>query len=179
VDARSDIFSFGSVLYEMLTGRRAFEGVSRLSTLSDILTKEPPPLRSVVRHTPLELEQIVHRCLRKDVNHRWHSLLDVKVALQEVEEQIASDSASGSTSFQRRRGWPLARTLALAGAVLLLVGVAGLFWWLWSSKAESKLAGPILLTTYRGQELQPSFSPDGNQVAFSWSGEKQDNWTST
>jgi Tol biopolymer transport system component len=59
---------------------------------------------------------------------------------------------------------------------LLLGGVAGLFWWLWSSKAESKLAGPIPLTTYRGQELQPSFSPDGNQVAFSWDGEKQDNW---
>jgi eukaryotic-like serine/threonine-protein kinase len=175
VDARSDIFSFGSVLYEMLTGRRAFEAESRLSTLSKILTKEPPPLRSVVQHTPPELERIIHRCLRKDINRRWHSLLDVKVALQEVEEQIASDPASGSASFQRRRGWPRAWTLVLAGAVLLLGGVAGLFWWLWSSKTESKLAGPIPLTTYRGRELQPSFSPDGNQVAFSWDGEKQDN----
>jgi serine/threonine protein kinase len=66
MDARSDIFSFGSVLYEMVTGKRAFCGGSKISVLSAILKDEPPPASSVRKEVPHELETIIMRCLRKD-----------------------------------------------------------------------------------------------------------------
>ena len=66
VDARSDIFSFGAVLYEMLTGRRAFRGDTKLSILSAILKEEPEPASSLRKEIPQELERIITRCLRKD-----------------------------------------------------------------------------------------------------------------
>ena len=81
LDARSDIFSFGLVLYEMLTGRRAFAGESWISTLAAILHKEPQPLRDFNSSIPFSLEQHVARCLRKDPNERFQSMADVRRAL--------------------------------------------------------------------------------------------------
>src|SRR5205814_10210658 len=80
LDARSDIFSFGSVLYEMVTGRRAFEGARKISTLSAILHKEPPPAHDFIPASPRDLEKIVARCLRKDPNRRFEHMADVTVA---------------------------------------------------------------------------------------------------
>jgi len=94
VDARSDIFSFGSVLYEMATGRRPFEGANKISTLAAILHKEPPPLAEVAPDLPAELGKIISRCLRKDLNRRAQHAGDIKVALEELRE----DSASGKLS---------------------------------------------------------------------------------
>jgi serine/threonine protein kinase len=86
VDARSDIFSFGAMLYEMLCGRRAFAGESKLSTLSAILHREPAPLRQFSPDLAPELERIVARCLRKDASRRIQHMDDVKLALEELEE---------------------------------------------------------------------------------------------
>src|SRR5437763_12458404 len=68
VDARSDIFSFGAVLYEMVTGQRAFRGESRASTLAAVVEKEPQPPSEINVATPPEFERVIARCLRKDVN---------------------------------------------------------------------------------------------------------------
>src|SRR5262249_46235807 len=87
VDARSDIFTFGSVLYEMVTGRRPFEGPSRLSTLSAILHKEPQPLGDLAQGLPVELEKIVSRCLRKELDRRAQNMTDIKLALEELREE--------------------------------------------------------------------------------------------
>src|SRR5437016_3127157 len=88
VDARSDIFSFGSVLYEMVTGRRAFEGGSKLSTLSAILHKDPQPPGDLAPSLPAELEKIISSCLRKDPNARWQSMKEIQNALDALKRQL-------------------------------------------------------------------------------------------
>lgn len=87
VDFRSDIFSFGSVLYEMVTGQRTFHRDSKLSTLSAILKEEPKPVSNLTSHVPRDLEKIILRCLRKDPERRFQSMADVRVAVAEVKEE--------------------------------------------------------------------------------------------
>jgi Tol biopolymer transport system component/predicted Ser/Thr protein kinase len=170
VDARSDIFSFGAVLYEMISGQRAFRGDSRMSTLSAVLHKEPPPMGAEI---PRELERIILRCLRKDPARRFHLMVDLKVELEDVrgESDSRMPAAEGPARARRRRRWLLA---AAAVAVPLLAVVA----WVLISKGGTPVLPPsvVPLTSYPGSELYPSFSPDGNQVAFAWDGEKQDNF---
>lgn len=91
VDARSDIFSFGSLLYEMATGVRPFRGDTKLSILFAILQKEPEPVSAVQHDVPADLQQIISRCLKKDVERRFQHMDDVRVALLEFKE----DSESG------------------------------------------------------------------------------------
>src|SRR5262249_30353099 len=115
VDARSDIFSFGSVLYEMVTGRRAFEGPTKISTLSAILHKEPQPLGELTPNVPAELEKIISRCLRKDLDRRAQHVADIKLALEELRD----DSESGKLSSASKAGEqaPARSSLSLAAIV--------------------------------------------------------------
>jgi serine/threonine-protein kinase len=92
VDTRSDIFSFGAVLYEMATGVRAFEGESSLSTLSAILRDEAKPMSTVAPDVPPQLETVIQRCLRKNPDDRWQSMKDVQGALSALKRE--SDSGS-------------------------------------------------------------------------------------
>src|SRR4029077_18883974 len=92
VDARSDIFSFGSVLYEMFTGRRAFAGGSKLSSLSAVLHTEPQPASLPDPAMPLELDSTIARCLKKDPARRWQSMADVKVAFDKLRDETESSS---------------------------------------------------------------------------------------
>ncbi len=88
VDARSDIFSFGSVLYEMVTGKRAFDGGSGISTLSAVLRDEVKPIPDLAPDVPLLFEQIIAMCLRKDPNARWQSMKEVEKALDGLKRQL-------------------------------------------------------------------------------------------
>ena len=90
VDHTSDIFSFGALFYEMLTGRRAFHGESTVSTLAAILTAEPAPLSAEAPGVPAELTRIVSRCLRKAPEKRWQSIADVRIALEEFKQDLDS-----------------------------------------------------------------------------------------
>jgi Tol biopolymer transport system component/predicted Ser/Thr protein kinase len=176
LDARSDIFAFGAVLYEMATGRRAFLRESTIATLSAILRDEPPPPSEVVPRVPRELQRIVLRCLRKSADERYQHIGDVKIALQDLKADL-SDGLAGS----RRDPKPVAgvrRWLPVAAALVLGVALAAgaIRWW---PRPTATMAGPLAsvpLTTYPGQELYPSLSPDGTQVAFAWDGEHQDNF---
>jgi Tol biopolymer transport system component/predicted Ser/Thr protein kinase len=169
VDARSDIFSFGTLLYEMVTGRRAFHGDTKISTLAAIINQEPPPLSAEV---PRDLEKIITRCLRKDPVRRFQHMADLKVELEEVkvESESGTLAAEAPARLRRRRRW----LLGAAAAVPLLAIAA----WFLLRQPSAPLPPPsvVRLTSYPGSELYPSFSPDGNQVAFSWDGEKQDNF---
>ncbi len=174
IDVRSDIFSFGAVLYEMVSGQKAFQGDTKLSTLAAIVKQEPRPVSQLVPTVPGDLEKIVNRCLRKDRERRSQTMADVKIALQELKEESDSGTLVSAPSTQRirRRGkvWTVVAVVTLAVA-----GVA-----VWINRSTIKMPEAPLtavpLTSYPGQERQPSFSPDGNQVAFSWNGEKQDNF---
>ncbi len=88
VDSRSDVFSFGSVLYEMVTGQRAFAGGSKLSSLSAVLYKDPQLPSQAAPEIPAELDRIIVRCLKKEPERRWQTMADVKVALDELREEM-------------------------------------------------------------------------------------------
>ena len=168
VDARSDIFSFGSVLYEMLTGRRAFRRDSPALTLAAILHLEPPALPE---GTPSELERIVARCLRKDPARRFQHMDDVRVALEELKEESESGKLAGIPATERK--YPRRWLWAIGAAATLLLAAAAV--WRLRKETPSGLRA-VALTSYSGVEDEPSLSPDGSKVAFQWNGEKEDNF---
>ncbi len=167
LDVRSDIFSFGSVLYEMVTGRNPFSRDSPMATLAAILTEEPQPPAGV----PPELERIIRRCLRKDPTRRFQHMDDVRVELNEFSEGSENSRLAVPAAAARRP------TLPLKVWVVAAVGAAIAMW------AVSRTGTPpvvalttVPLTTYTGAEIFPSLSPDGRQVAFGWNGETRDNF---
>jgi eukaryotic-like serine/threonine-protein kinase len=139
VDARSDIFAFGVLLYEMLTGRHPFRRKTGLETLSAIQEGEPEAPTRLVPGLPPEAERAVLRCLRKDPSRRWQSLSDLSAVLQDLKE----DSESGRTVVvdgARSRARTRHGVLLAAGAVVLLgVGGRGL---LTSPPSLGRGAGP-------------------------------------
>ena len=120
VDPRSDIFSFGSVLYEMVTGARAFAGDSSISTVAAVVNQEPKPPSEINARIPRDLERIIVRCLRKDPARRFQHLDDVAVELEEVRVETGTQTA-GTPAAARRRQKPVGiaatTVLALAGAL--------------------------------------------------------------
>jgi Tol biopolymer transport system component/predicted Ser/Thr protein kinase len=171
VDARSDIFSFGALLYEMLTGKRAFAGGTVAETLGAVLALQPVALRQLAPEVPVELEQTAMRCLRKEPERRFQSMGDVKVVLQDIAEARAT---SPLPSHARPRG---TRLLRVAAAFALVLGVAvGVVAWVasWSHDGgEPKTPARLeALTTMPGIEGSPTFSPDGRQFAYSFDPER-------
>jgi serine/threonine protein kinase len=122
VDTRSDIFSFGVVLYEMVTGSRAFGGDNALSTLSAILRDEAKPIAEVAPDVPPQIEQLIRRCLRKNPDQRWQSMQDVRMALQALKHESDSGTLYKPKIAPAKKGTP---TKELAGALIGLVLVAG------------------------------------------------------
>ncbi len=171
VDARSDIFCFGTLLYEMLTGRRAFQNDSKISALAAILNRKPEPADQLSKDIPREVSRILQRCLRQDPERRAHSMADLKLALEEVKE----DSESGMLAGAPAAGKSGRSKIRWAAALVLLLAGSGAYQFLRAQETPAALEA-VTLTTYAGYESSPSFSPDGNQVAFSWNGEKQDNF---
>ncbi|MFB3829613.1 MAG: protein kinase, partial [Bryobacteraceae bacterium] len=163
VDARSDVFSFGAVLYEMITGQRAFQGDSKMSTLAAVLQQEPPPLASGVPH---DVAKLIGRCLRKAPERRYQHMDDVNVALQELREESESGSLAGAAPLRPRSRW----IPALAGGGVLAAALAAGAWLYFRAGAPPPGAGLKVtpLTSLPGEETQPSISPDGNLVAFVW-----------
>jgi eukaryotic-like serine/threonine-protein kinase len=171
LDTRSDIFSFGSVLYEMITGKQAFPGTSKLSSLSSVLTREPqPPSQSIPGISP-DLDKLIGRCLKKDPVRRWQSMADVKVAIEELIEELDAGrpaeraTAAGRLSMRSMIGWFALGVLAgLALAIPIGTRIAQK-WFAVEPPSFHRL------TFRRGDVTSAKFGP-GGAVVFSaeWDG---------
>ncbi len=117
-DARSDLFSFGAVLYEMATGKRAFDGKTQASVIAAVLASEPPSITTIAPLAPAALDHVIRTCLAKDPDDRYHSAHDVLIQLRFISQESAVSSASAPAV--RRKWWRNLR-LAWASATLLAV----------------------------------------------------------
>jgi Tol biopolymer transport system component len=172
VDARSDIFSFGILLYEMVTGRRPFAGASSAEMVAALLKEQPKPPSELVPDVPKELERLILRCLRKEPDRRFQNVADVRIELQELKEESDSQESApaGATRPQRRSGW---RSIALSAGLLVLV-VAGVG--LWRLRAPLLPAPTVVQVSSERWTSGGSFSPDGTQIAYSSAGDDEENW---
>ena len=168
-DGRSDIFSFGAILYEMLAGRRAFHGDSAADTMSAILKEDPPDLSATNQTVPPGLERIVRHCLEKNPEQRFHSAHDVAFDLESLSEKSAPTAgAAGAPALPAHFAAPLARGGACVGAL-----VAGALVFLALRKTGAPPASYNQLTFRRGTIWSARFGPDGKSVLYSaaWDGE--------
>jgi len=155
VDARSDIFSFAVVLYEMVTGTRAFAGDSALSTLSAILRDETRPIPEIAPDTPPQLEHVIHRCLRKHPDQRFQTMKEVQTALGALKHESDSGmlyrTRAGMEPFPpaKRSTLPMGMTwLTGAGAAVVVLAVAGGGAWWWTYRAPTiEPAAPVVAQT--------------------------------
>jgi len=168
LDGRSDIFSLGAVLYEMVTGKRAFEGKSHLSVASAILEKEPEPMTSIKPLTPAALNRTIGKCLAKLPEERWQSASDLASELKWCSEAGAAAATPGTTRNQGR----LPHRVLLA--TMLFVGTslgAALVYYTTRRPPElpliaSVIPPPGVFTDTSGRIGPPQISPDGRRIAF-------------
>src|SRR5215813_13371930 len=126
VDGRSDIFSLGAVLYEMVTGKKAFEGKSQISVASAILEKEPTPISAIKPMTPLVLDHAVKKCLAKAPDERWQSASDLASQLKWVCEggsSVATSQMSGRQRKRERLAWIAAGIAIVTTVIVSFAGV--------------------------------------------------------
>ncbi len=161
VDKRADVWSFGVVLYEMLTGQRLFTGETVSDTLASILKEEPDWTRLPV-NTPRKLSNLLHRCLRKDVRNHLHDIGDARIEIEETIDGGSEVATAGSPSPAKPAGW---RRTAATAVVIALFAVA----WMAmrpSDEGVLRLANPVQVTIDVGVEDFSSWSPDGRTLAY-------------
>src|SRR6202021_2955402 len=131
VDARSDIFSFGAILYEMISGKRAFHGETAADTMSAVLKEEPADLSETNRNVSPALERMVQHCLEKNPEQRFHSASDIAFDLEHLTGVSGSTSRAAATAVgsERPRGKLL---VGIAGGLAVALVMLGLGWWLGS-----------------------------------------------
>jgi serine/threonine protein kinase/Tol biopolymer transport system component len=179
LDVRSDIFSCGALMYEMITGRCAFAGESTLATLAAVLDASPPPIEKLVAGVPPELSEVILKCLRKDPDGRYPSIDEVRIAIGEPGQQTG---AAGAARRQRsqpqevssvettsspaepsakpgfRRWW-----LVLAGA---LVSAGAMIWHFAGPRADLRERRVEIETPATSDPRSFALSPDGRQIAY-------------
>ncbi|HEV2297591.1 MAG TPA: protein kinase [Candidatus Acidoferrales bacterium] len=169
-DARSDIFSFGAVLYEMATGKRAFEGKSQASLIAAILEHEPPPISQLQPMAPPALERVVRICLAKDPEERFQTAHDLRLQLEWIRD--AGSQAGLPAPVAARRKY---RELTLAAAAALAIAAAVFFGVSYFTHAPSeshairayvKPAPNSAFTSYNGGNAGFAVSPDGLRLAY-------------
>ena len=166
VDHRSDIFSFGAVLYEMLSGRRAFRGASAVETMNAILKEDPPDLSDTNRNLPPALERIVGHCLEKTPGERFQSARDIAFDLDALSGESAL-SVSRAAGIGKRNRWLVRLATGLA-----VVALAAAFFIAGRRASRTPLPEFKRLTFRRGMIDGARFAPDGNTIVYQarWEG---------
>jgi Tol biopolymer transport system component len=168
VDARSDIFSFGAILYEMISGKRAFHRETSADTMSAILKEDPPDLAETNRSVSPALERIVQHCLEKSPEQRFHSASDIAFDLEHLSGVSGTSARVTPVAAARPRGRLLAALAAAFGLALIMLSVG---WWLGRGSAPSSLAEYQQITFRTGSIGNARFTPDGGIVySASWDG---------
>ena len=175
-DARSDIFSFGAILYEMVSGIRAFHGDSSADTMSAILKEDPPDLNETNRNVSPALDRIVRHCLEKSPAERFQSARDVAFNLEALTD-VSTSTRGGVKALPEEK--PARRWLvpAVAG-LLVLASWVGIYRYAWRVAAR---ANPTFheITFRNGTIQQARFAPDGQTIIYgaAWDGRPQELFT--
>src|SRR5882672_4982506 len=164
IDYRSDIFSFGSMLYEMVAGKQPFKGASTAQTLTAIIEDDPQPVAEANPKTPTPLRWIIERCLAKDPEDRYTSTRDLARDLQSIRDHLSDATTSAqipqAAVATQRPKWLIPALIGLAGLILGGALVA----WLRPNPVAS--SATLRYLTFSGNDYAPSVSPDGHTVAF-------------
>ena len=188
LDARTDLFSFGAVLYEMATGRQAFYGGTAAVIHDAILNRAPVPVASLNPQLPPELDRIIDKALEKDRQMRCQTAADMRADLERLRRapetgaaagqvSAASTAKGGETPSEARNRWKI---LAPAAVVLVAAAIAGFFYFRSGKNAgiSALSSREIPFTSLTGFVNSPSFSPDGKQIAYSYRDEEGDDGAS-
>jgi Tol biopolymer transport system component len=166
-DARTDIFAFGSVVYEMVTGRKAFEGQSQASVIAAILEQEPPPISSLQRMAPPAFDRAVKKCLAKDPEERWQNARDLRDELKWIAEGSSQTGVPVTVAVRRKRwallSWSLIATLAAALLTLAAVHFRQ------PAADVSRVVFTVARPGSRANVLwgaAPELAPDGKRLVF-------------
>jgi eukaryotic-like serine/threonine-protein kinase len=167
-DHRSDIFALGTVLYEMLSGRRAFQRETAVETLHAIIKEEPPSLLEQSPPVPPLAWRLVRHCLEKDPHERFQSAQDLAFQLQELTEGLTTGGPAPLAARRTRRLWPW-----LAAAGVLLAGMAG-----FARLRPAALPHFQQVTFQRGTVFSARFAPDGRTIVYgaAWDGNPVETW---
>lgn len=173
LDGRSDLFSLGAVLYEMVTGKRAFQGRTQLSVISAILEKEPEPIAQWKPLTPESLDHAIRRCLAKDPEERWQTGRDLAEELKWIQSGLLEAKVRVSTGARRSVRWSVAAILL----ALLVLGSLATYWFV-RPQGRGRVMSAILSPRnskgfqFSGEGFGAAvLSPDGRTVAFTAAGE--------
>jgi Tol biopolymer transport system component len=163
-DARADIFAFGALLYEMITGRRAFQGKSQATLISAIMTGEPPPISTLQSTTPAALDHLVQRCLAKDPEDRWQDAHSLLIQLQWIAQgRTESEVPAALADADRKHAKLLRVALVVAGAVIAALAVPTV---LYVRGPESPEAFPLRVPVVGLSRSNMAISPDGRNIAI-------------
>ena len=173
IDHRTDVFSFGAIFYEMLTGRRAFRGDSHVETMNAILKEDPPEFSEVTPNVPGALERIIRRCLEKQPSDRYHSAHDLAISLEALSGASSQNSASMAVAAAalpapRRKITPI-----VVAALVVAASAAAFFAGRLTSQPDAAAAPDMRRLTYRrGPVLSARMAKDGSTFVYSasWDG---------
>jgi serine/threonine protein kinase len=177
VDARTDIFAFGVVVYEMATGKKAFEGKSQASLIAKILETDPPPMSSLQPMTPPALDRVVKKCLAKEPDDRWHAAKDLCDELKWIAESGSQIPSQMSAPVKGIRALGLGRRPTMVGVATLLCGAVIASLAIWNLKpappSPPRSVTRTVITLPPGQQLAGldrgpavALSPDGTHLAY-------------
>ncbi|HEU0174046.1 MAG TPA: protein kinase [Blastocatellia bacterium] len=166
VDHRADIFAFGAILYEMLTGRRAFQGASAVEVMNAILKEEPPEISEATRGVPPALAPVIRHCLEKNQEDRFQSVADIAFCLDTIHATADREAATAEPARPRS----MARRWMAIAAVGIVMAAAIIIWRIQRSDElwENPLANAHIerVTDFPGVETNPAISPDGKFIVF-------------